>query len=113
MVRQLPRRLLFVTSVQFVEQVGRAGDRESSRKGLNRNSSCSLRFQRVLALVCCVVVNGQCSGRVVGEGLVTCVVSAQESSSGSDCETAKGKLFPDNPFICRTPSATMVDMNGT
>lgn len=37
----------------------------------------------------------------------------ESSSSGSECETAKGKLFPDNPFICRTPSATMVDMKGS
>ena len=45
--------------------------------------------------------------------LIDLVNVLQESSSGSDCETAKGKLFPDNPFICRTPSATMVDMHGT
>jgi hypothetical protein len=39
-------------------------------------------------------------------------VFQESSSSGSECETTKGKLFPDNPFICRTPSATMVDMKG-
>ncbi|XP_064621653.1 sodium channel protein type 4 subunit alpha B-like isoform X2 [Lineus longissimus] len=34
----------------------------------------------------------------------------ESSSSGSECETVKQKLFADNPFICRTPSQTVVDM---
>ncbi|XP_074640062.1 sodium channel protein para-like [Tubulanus polymorphus] len=34
----------------------------------------------------------------------------ESSSSGSECDTVKQKLFADNPFICRTPSQTVVDM---
>ncbi|XP_064599687.1 sodium channel protein type 4 subunit alpha B-like [Liolophura sinensis] len=34
-----------------------------------------------------------------------------ESSSGeTDCETAKQKLYANNPFLCRTPSTTGLDM---
>lgn len=40
-----------------------------------------------------------------------------DSSSGEEAtpigrDHEKGKLFADNPFICRTPSTTMVDMKG-
>lgn len=30
-----------------------------------------------------------------------------------DWDSGKGKLFLDNPFISRTPSATGIDMKGT
>ncbi|KAI0214313.1 Sodium channel protein type 1 subunit alpha [Lamellibrachia satsuma] len=36
------------------------------------------------------------------------------TSSGSECDATKAKLFPDNPFICnsRTPSQTVVELKG-
>ena len=48
---------------------------------------------------------------LVADACVTCQAS---TSSGSECEATKAKLFPDNPFICnsRTPSQTVVELKG-
>ena len=41
-----------------------------------------------------------------------CRLLQGSSLSVTEWDAAKAKLFFDNPFVCSTPSTTVVDMNG-